>query len=272
MRAQDTTRPPAVAGFFYPADPVELAGTIDRLLASTDSDEEEIDPVLLRGLIVPHAGYVYSGQVAAHGYRLLARLAVQRPPRRIAVLGPTHRVAISGLALPATCRYATPLGVCPVDASGLDGLAQVSVHAATHAEEHSLEVQIPFIQRILGDVPITPLAVGLAEPGSVAQVIEKLATDPDTFIVISSDLSHYHAHDQARRLDDRTISRILDRQDTISADRACGAYPLNGMLHAARQLGWLTHILARATSADTAGDPSRVVGYASLALTTEASS
>lgn len=269
MRTQDAIRPPAVAGFFYPADPVELTGTVDRLLAAHEPDEEDVDPEGLRALIVPHAGYIYSGPTAAHGYRLLARLAAHRPPRRVAVLGPTHRVAIRGLALPAARRYATPLGVCPVDASGLDDLPQVAVHAATHAEEHSLEVQVPFLQRILGDIPITPLAVGLAEPDSVAQVIETLAADPGTFIVISSDLSHYHAHDEARRLDDHTISRILERQDTIPADRACGAHPLNGMLHASRRLGWAPHILARATSADTAGNPSRVVGYACLALNAE---
>lgn len=270
MRTQDATRPPAVAGFFYPADPVELAETVDRLLASPDPDEEEVDAPHLRGLIVPHAGYIYSGPVAAHGYRLLARLASLRPPRRVAILGPTHRVAIRGLALPQARHYATPLGACPVDPSGLDGLPQVSVHAGTHAEEHSLEVQVPFIQRILGDVPITPLAVGLAGPEAVAQVIAELAADPGTFFVISSDLSHYHAHEEARRLDDRTIRRILDRQDTISADRACGAYPLNGMLHAARRLGWSPRMLARGTSADTAGDRVRVVGYASLGITDEA--
>lgn len=255
-----------MAGLFYPADPHELARTIDTMLSRVP---DEVDPAGLRALVVPHAGYVYSGPVAAHGYRLLARLAEHRAPERVAVLGPTHRVAVRGLALPEADAFATPLGVCPVDRSGLEDLPQVTVNAATHAEEHSLEVQLPFIQRVLGDVPVIPLAVGVADPDQVCEVVERLAADPGTFIVISSDLSHYHPQSRARRLDDATISRILDRRDDIAPDRACGAFPLNGMMLACRRLGWAPHLLAAATSADTAGEPSRVVGYASLAITGE---
>lgn len=255
-----------MAGFFYPADPHELARTIDTMLSRIPVGPEA---GRLRALVVPHAGYIYSGPVAAHGYRLLARLAEQRAPRRVAIMGPTHRVAIRGLALPAADRFATPLGDCPVDSSGLEDLPQVSVNAVTHAEEHSLEVQVPFIQRVLGEVSVTPLAVGDAEPGQVCEVIERLAADPDTFIIISSDLSHYHPQALARRLDDATIAQILDRSYAIAPDRACGAFPLNGMMLACRRLGWGPHLLAKATSADTAGEPSRVVGYASLAITEE---
>lgn len=264
------TRPPAVAGLFYPAVPAELAEWIDGALgrSARQPAPEGVDPDRLRALIVPHAGYRYSGEVAARGYDLLRRRRAPAP-RRVAILGPTHRVGIRGLALPAADRFATPLGVCPIDRSGLEGLPQIAANAATHAEEHSIEVQVPFIQRILGDLPIVPLAVGDAGPAEVAEVIEALAADPGTFIVISSDLSHYHPHEVARELDDRTIARVLAGDDSIEPNRACGAHPLDGLLHAAPGLGWSAHLLAACTSADTAGEPSRVVGYASFAVTEE---
>lgn len=263
------TRPPAVAGLFYPADPAELAEWVDGALrgAAQQPEPGDVDPERLRAVIVPHAGYRYSGAVAARGYDLLRRRT--SPPGRVAILGPTHRVGIPGLALPRAGRFATPLGSCPIDRSGLEGLPQIAVDAATHAEEHSIEVQVPFIQRILGDLPIVPLAVGSAGPAEVAEVIEALATDPGTFIVISSDLSHYHPHEVARELDDRTIARVLARDDSIEPNRACGAHPLDGLLRAAPGLGWSAHLLAACTSADTAGEPSRVVGYASFAVTEE---
>lgn len=270
-RPGPVTRPPAVAGMFYPADPGELAAWIDGALnrAAAMPVPEGDDPGRVRALVVPHAGYVYSGQTAARGYDLLRRREPDRRPRRVAVLGPTHRVGIRGLALPRADFMATPLGSCPIDPAGLEELAQVRINAATHAEEHSIEVQVPFIQRILGDLPIVPLAVGQAEPQEVAEVIESLVADPQTLIVISSDLSHYHPHDVARRLDDQTIARVLAGDDSIEPDRACGCRPLDGLLHAAPGLGWSAHLLAACTSGDTAGDRSRVVGYASFAFTEE---
>lgn len=266
--AGPVTRPPAVAGSFYPADPDELAGWIDAALDSAAARPipEGVDPDRLRALIVPHAGYRYSGQVAALGYQLLRRRHGPAPSR-VAILGPTHRVGIAALALPRADIFATPLGDCPIDRTGLADLPQIGVNAATHAEEHAIEVQVPFIQRILGDLPIIPLAVGQAGPRQVGEVIVRLAADPGTLIVISSDLSHFHPQQQARSLDDRTIARVLAADDTIEPDRACGCHPLDGLLHAAPALGWSAHLLAACTSADTAGEPSRVVGYASFAVT-----
>lgn len=273
-----TVRPPAVAGLFYPADPDVLADMVDSLLDGAAQSlrtgegvpvptrgAAQVEPDAIRAVIVPHAGYVYSGSTAALAWDLLRR---GPRPERVTILGPTHRVGILGVALPGAEAFATPLGVNPIDDSGLDEL--VIRHPATHRDEHSLEVQVPFVQRLWGDVPVTPLAVGDATADHVCAVVEAL-TGPTTLVVISSDLSHYHPHEVARQLDDETIGRILACDPTIPTNRACGAHPVNGALTAARDLGWQPHLLGACTSADTAGDPYRVVGYSSFALTGEAS-
>jgi AmmeMemoRadiSam system protein B len=217
-------RPAAVAGMFYPEDARELAEQVSAYLDRTD--EEPQAPGFPKALIVPHAGYVYSGPVAASAYDLLrpARGIV----RRVVMLGPCHRVPVRGLALPRASAFLTPLGRVPVDAEALRvirDLPQVVESAATHAEEHALEVQLPFLQRVLGDFSLVPLVVGDAAPAEVAEVLDRLWGGAETLIVISSDLSHYHAYDRAREIDGATVRAILDFDAGITHEQACGATP-----------------------------------------------
>lgn len=258
-------RPPAVAGMFYPGDARELA---DEVAAHLDRTEEAPQaPGFPKAVIVPHAGYMYSGPVAASAYDLLrpARGIV----RRVVVLGPCHRVPVRGLALPAAAAFATPLGRIPLDEEALAAirdLPQVRESAATHAEEHALEVQLPFLQRVLGDFSLVPLVVGDAAPEEVAEVLDRLWGGAETLIVISSDLSHYHPYASAREIDRATVRAILDFDAGISHEQACGATPVAGILIAARSKGLVPRLLDCRNSGDTAGDRHRVVGYASFAL------
>ena len=258
-------RPPAVAGMFYPEDARELA---DEIAAHLDRTEDMPQaPGFPKAVIVPHAGYIYSGPVAASAYDLLrpARGIV----RRVVILGPCHRVPVRGLALPQASAFATPLGRIPIDADALSAirdLPQVIESAATHAEEHALEVQLPFLQRVLGDFSLVPLVVGDAAPEKVAEVLERLWGGAETLVVISSDLSHYHSYESAREIDRATVRAILDFDSGISHDQACGATPVAGMLIAAKRKGLAPRLLDCRNSGDTAGDKHRVVGYASFAL------
>src|SRR5262245_36464318 len=255
----------AVAGMFYPDDPGELA---DEVAAHLDRTAEEPQaPGFPKALIVPHAGYMYSGPVAASAYDLL------RPARgivkRVVVLGPCHRVPVRGLALPRAAAFATPLGRVPLDAEGIRAireLPQVVESAATHAEEHALEVQLPFLQKVLGEFSLVPLVVGDADPAKVAEVVERLWGGEETLVVISSDLSHYHSYDSAREIDGGTVQAILDFDPGISHEQACGATPIVGLLLASRRKGLAPRLLDCRNSGDTAGDRRRVVGYASFAL------
>jgi AmmeMemoRadiSam system protein B/AmmeMemoRadiSam system protein A len=250
---------------FYPDDPRELA---DEVASHLDrAPETPQQPGFPKAVIVPHAGYVYSGPVAASAYDLLrpARGIV----RRVVVLGPCHRVPVRGLALPSATAFATPLGRIPLDAEGVRAirdLPQVVESAATHAGEHALEVQLPFLQQVLGDFSLVPLVVGDAAPGDVAEVLERLWGGTETLIVISSDLSHYHDYESAREIDRATVQSILGFDTGISHDRACGATPVAGMLVAAKRKGLAARLLDCRNSGDTAGDRHRVVGYASFAL------
>src|SRR5882672_492319 len=258
-------RKAAVAGMFYPDDPRQLA---DEVAAHLDRTREEPQaPGFPKALIVPHAGYVYSGPVAASAYDLLrpARGMV----RRVVMLGPCHRVPVRGLALPQAQVFATPLGRIALDAEGVRAirdLPQVVESAATHAEEHALEVQLPFLQEVLGDFSLVPLVVGDAEPEKVAEVLDRLWGGPETLVVISSDLSHYHAYDSAREIDRGTVEAILDFDPEITHEQACGATPISGLLLAAKRKGLAPRLLDCRNSGDTAGDKRRVVGYASFAL------
>jgi MEMO1 family protein len=257
-------RPPAVAGAFYPGNPEHLAQTIDQLLDSAPKSEGGTP----RALIVPHAGYQYSGLTAAAAY---ARLRGLEPrPRRIVLLGPAHRVAIKGLALPDAAGLATPLGTLPVDEEGvaaLTGLPQVSTSSAPHAEEHSLEVQLPFIQRVLPGIPVVPLVVGSATAEQVAEVIERLWDREGTLPIVSSDLSHYLRYQRARTVDQRTARAILDLEaESLDTDMACGAIPVSGLLLAARRRGLKVQKLDMRNSGDTSGDRDRVVGYGAFAF------
>lgn len=256
------TRPPAVAGMFYPADAGVLARDIRAMLAG--AAKSAFSP---KALIVPHAGYIYSGPVAAAAYAALENVASR--VRRVVLLGPTHRVAVYGLALPDAEAFSTPLGDVPLDVEAMQRLAhfpQVSVSARAHAQEHSLEVQVPFLQAVLHDFVLLPLAVGSASEQEVAEVLDAVWDGPETLIVISSDLSHYLPYDLARRIDAETSRAILDMKSDITHDHACGATPINGLLLAAQRHHLRPHLLDLRNSGDTAGPREGVVGYAAFAL------
>ena len=258
-------RPPAVARLFYPGDARSLADEVAAYLDQTE--ETPLAPGFPKAVIVPHAGYVYSGPVAASAYDLL------RPARgivkRVVVLGPCHRVPVSGLALPRAKAFDTPLGRIPLDAEAIASirdLPQVVESAATHAEEHALEVQLPFLQQVLGEFSLVPLVVGSTAPEKVAEVLERLWGGDETLIVISSDLSHYHPYDAARRIDGATVQAILGFDAGISHEQACGATPVAGALIAAKRKGLAPRLLDCRNSGDTAGGKDQVVGYASFVL------
>ena len=254
-------RPPAVAGMFYPGRPGELMATVDQLLAEAPAIAMPQPKVL----IVPHAGYIYSGATAAQAYATLAPW--RSTIRRVVLLGPTHRVAVNGLALPKTDVFSTPLGNVRLDHAAMAELAdlpQVVFSDHVHAEEHSLEVHLPFLQRVLDDFMLVPLAVGHAAPEAVAEVIERLWGGPETLIIISSDLSHFMSYAAANRVDRDTCQHILQLDTHIRTEQACGAYPLNGLLLVASRRGLVPRMLQHCNSGDTAGDKQRVVGYAAF--------
>jgi hypothetical protein len=238
---------------------------VGELLDGVEQFEPRLD--FPKALIVPHAGYVYSGPVAAAAYDEIA------PGRgiieRVVMMGPVHRVAVRGLALPGSDAFDTPLGRVPIDAPALrllEGLPQVVTSAAAHAQEHSLEVQLPFLQRVLGRFSLVPFAVGDARPEEVAAVIERLWGGRETLFVLSTDLSHYHGYEEAKSIDGATVARIAQLATDLDHEQACGATPLNGLLHVAKQRALRIRMLAACNSGDTAGGKGRVVGYSSFAL------
>jgi AmmeMemoRadiSam system protein B len=263
-------RPAAVAGMFYPADPGALVGEVQACLrdvAAADVPRASRPPKLL---VVPHAGYVYSGPVAAHAY---ARLAPWRSAiTRVVLLGPVHRVPVRGLAAPTVSAFATPLGRVSVDVAVLDrlrALPQVVFDDRPHALEHALEVQLPFLQHLLARFTLVPLAVGDATPDEVAAVLDALWGGDETLVVISTDLSHYLPYAQAQARDRATVARVLAFDAAIYTDEACGAHPLNGALRVARRRGLLPRLLDLRNSGDTTGDRRCVVGYAAIAYEVE---
>lgn len=258
-------RQPAVAGAFYPGQAPVLAHDVRAMLATARPVPGAIAP---KALIVPHAGYIYSGSTAAMAYARLA--SVRSTIRRVVLLGPVHRVPVRGLALPGVDSFATPLGNIDIDQTAIATLAalpQVVVSHAAHAPEHSLEVQLPFLQLALDDFKLVPLAVGDATPAEVAQVLALLWGGPETLIVVSSDLSHFLPYEEAQVMDQETVLRILNLSSTLTHQQACGGTPINGLLLAARQHGLQAHLLGACNSGDTAGDKRRVVGYAAFAFT-----
>lgn len=258
-----STRPAAVAGLFYEADAVALRNSIDRLMAGA-SGAPDGRP---RALIVPHAGYPYSGATAASAYGQLSPFADSY--RRVVLLGPAHRLLVEGVAIPSVDNFATPLGTVPLDRDALETLTafpQVTVSDEAHREEHSLEVQLPFLQRVLGDFRLLPLLVGRCPPRALAEVIEALWGGPETLFVLSTDLSHFHDYAAADRLDANTCARILAGATDLSGEQACGAAPLNGFFASEGGCALQRALLHRCNSGDTAGDRRRVVGYAAFRL------
>lgn len=264
MNAHPTCRPPAVAGLFYPADATALARDVSAYLGPSIATPGPVP----KALIVPHAGYLYSGATAARAY---ARLAAARAEvRRVVLLGPAHRVPVRGLALPGVDAFDTPLGRVPIDAeaaAAVQRLPQVCTRTNAHRDEHSLEVQLPFLQTVLEAFALLPFVVGAATAAEVAEVLDHLWGGPETLILVSSDLSHFHDYAEAQRLDRDTAHAILALQAGIAPEQACGATPINGLLHCARQRGLHIELLDLCNSGDTAGDRRRVVGYAAFALT-----
>ena len=260
-----SVRPAAVAGMFYPGN----AGQLDEELRELFDGVENLEPKLAypKALIVPHAGYMYSGPIAARAYDELA--AARGLIRRVVLLGPAHYVAGRGLALPQADVFETPLGRIAIDAEAVRSLADlphVVSSAPAHAQEHSLEVQLPFLQRMLGTFTLVPLAVGAATREEVAQVLARLWGGAETLIVISTDMSHYHEYREAKRIDGATLLRIAAFATDINHDEACGATPLNGLLVLAKEKGLNIRLLGACNSGDTAGGKARVVGYSSFAL------
>jgi AmmeMemoRadiSam system protein B len=262
--SSERIRPAAVAGMFYSRDARELAHGVDTMLAA--APQPAPSAALPKAIIAPHAGYVYSGPIAASVY---ARLKPARGSiRRIVLLGPTHRVAVRGLALPDADAFATPLGIVPIDDEAIAVLAklpQVTTSSAAHAFEHSLEVHLPFLQSVLGSFTLVPLAVGYAEARQVAEVLDALWGGRETLMVISSDLSHYHPYTEAQAIDQRTADAILRLETDITHEQACGATPVIGLNLAAQRRRLWPQLLDLRNSGDTAGDRDRVVGYGAFA-------
>lgn len=260
-----STRAAAVAGLFYPADPHALRTDLEDLFGSVGDAAPRLG--FPKVLIVPHAGYIYSGGVAARAYEELA--PARGIVRRVVMLGPVHRVPVRGLAVPSDAAFATPLGLVPIDRAALETvkrLPQVVTSDPAHALEHALEVQLPFLQRQLGEFALVPFAVGEATLAEVAQVLDALWGGEETLIVLSTDLSHYHGYAEARAIDGATVARIGRFATDLHHEEACGATPLNGLLDVAarRKLG--IELLAACNSGDTAGGKGRVVGYSAFAL------
>jgi AmmeMemoRadiSam system protein B len=258
----------AVDGLFYPAAPAALRGEVAHCMAGAvgAGDAEAHPPPKL--LITPHAGYEYCGPVAAHGYALIGRRHAPAVSR-VVLLGPAHRVPLLGLAAPCAQAFETPLGEVALDLAALarlDDLPQVVRNDRAHEREHSLEVQLPFLQMLLGSFTLVPLVVGDAGPEAVAQVLERLWGGAETLIVISSDLSHYLPYPQAQAADRATAQRILALDAGLAPDEACGAAAINGALLAARRHGLTPRLLDLRNSGDTAGSRDRVVGYGAFAF------
>ena len=252
------TRPAAVAGRFYPAQADALRAQIDALLAQVPGNGR-----VPKAIIAPHAGYRYSGWVAAAAY---AHLATGRGTlRRAVLLGPAHRVPLRGLAASSAAAFTTPLGSVPVAQVAWEtilALPQVRIWDGAHAEEHSLEVQLPFLQRLLPDVAIVPLLAGEASAEDVAGVLEALWDGPDTAVIVSSDLSHFHDYATAQKLDAATAQAITALDSTaLDHGSACGHIAINGLLRVARRHRLSAETIMLRNSGDSEGPRDRVVGY-----------
>lgn len=256
-------RPPAVAGMFYPADPGELTRVIEQYM-----ENARWQTPIPKAIVVPHAGYIYSASVAAAAFACIA----SRPTSvsRVILLGPAHRVALQGIALSSADFFSTPLGVIPIDQAAnalIRGLPQTEVVDEAHSQEHSLEVQLPFLQLYLHDFTLVPLVVGHTDPAAVSEVMEKLWGGEETLVIVSTDLSHYHDYETAKELDAETTRAIEElRLQDIGPQQACGCMPLRGLLYSAQNRGMKITTLVTKNSGDTAGPRNQVVGYGAYAV------
>lgn len=251
-------RTPAVAGTFYPADPEELSATIAALLA--DAKPTGRRP---KALIIPHAGYVYSGAVAAAAFAAIAPYANEI--RRVVMLGPAHREFVDGFASPDARRMASPLGEHAIDVDAISEL-RIAGNASAHAQEHCLEVMLPFLHTLMPDAAVIPLIASRATPEETARLLASLWGGPETLILISSDLSHFHAYDRARERDARTAARILACDSKLVGEDACGSLAIDGLTWLAREKHLRVEQLDLRNSGDTAGSRERVVGYGAFAF------
>ena len=265
---QGRIRPPAVAGFFYPGDKAALQADVRRYLDEAERVIPAKGTAVPKAIIVPHAGYKYSGLTAAAAYRALepARGTI----KRVVMMGPCHRVAVRGLALSSADAFRTPLGDVAIDkdaVAAISSLPQVQIFDATHKDDHALEVHLPFLQVVLGDFKIVPMIVGDARTEEVAEVLQKLWDGPETLILISSDLSHYLAYGEAQKMDEATRQAIerLD-SDALVGNMACGRHSIRGLLQVARARGMTIATADVRNSGDTAGPKDKVVGYGSWLL------
>lgn len=265
-------QPPAVAGIFYPAEPNRLQHDVDEFLNQARSGVLIEVPAgqRVKALIVPHAGYIYSGAVAATAYTQLQEQA--KDITRVVIFAPAHRLAFSGLATATADWFQTPLGTIAIDKVGrqhlMDSDGPVRTLDEAFHDEHALEVQLPFLQRILGDFELLPLLVGDVSPLEVKNVMKQCWGGAETLIVVSSDLSHFHDYDTAERMDQQTSACIETLQpENIASGDACGRIPINGLLLAAKEKGLQGKTIARCNSGDTAGDRQRVVGYGAYVFT-----
>jgi AmmeMemoRadiSam system protein B/AmmeMemoRadiSam system protein A len=261
-------RPPAVAGMFYPSNPKELDATVQFYLAEAAKTFPDRPAHAPKAIIAPHAGYVYSGLTASSVYNQL--LPVKDKIKRVVMMGPCHRVAVRGLALPSTQSFATPLGEVPLDMDAVArivSLPQVSIFDDTHRQDHALEVHLPFLQNVLTYFKIVPMIVGQASPDEVAQVLATLWGGAETLILISSDLSHYKTYDDARKIDDQTRIAI-EKLDpfALDDDQACGRHSIKGLMIMAKEKGMTVKTTDLRNSGDTAGAKDRVVGYGAWAF------
>lgn len=259
-------REPAVAGRFYPACANQLSGELNSFFATLPCPDK-----IPKALIVPHAGYYYSGAVAAHAFATIK--AVADDIQRVILLGPSHRCYLQGCAVPSHDIFVTPLGDINIDKANCKKLIELGLAKEfdqAHQQEHSLEVQLPFLQHCLKDFELLPIVVGSTQPKEVSNVLTALADLPNTLLVISTDLSHFHPYHEAQQLDARTIERILDYDDTLLGEDACGCHAVNGLLRYSKDKGWQNTLVKHANSGDITPDNNNakqeVVGYASFVM------
>ena len=262
-----TVRNPAVSGQFYPSDPAQLSREVKEYLKVSPSVPDPINSKEIKALIVPHAGYIYSGSIAGSAYSLLPRQ--NENIKRIVLLGPSHHVAIRGCATSSADFFSTPLGDIQLDRKLINELeksVQINCHDNAHIQEHSLEVQLPFLQEFLADFLLVPLVVGQWSLDQANLFFDKISRLENTLIIISTDLSHFHSHKDAQNIDANTSKEILNFENNLIGEQACGCQPLNALLHWAKQQDWNIKMLGLKNSGDSAGDKDRVVGYGSFVL------